>query len=57
MRLGEIDADAYTAGWNRDPWVEATETPDVLAAKIAGDLESELSEDQLEELLKSMGDK
>ena len=20
MRMGEIDADAYTAGWNRDPW-------------------------------------
>ena len=35
MRLGAIDADAYTAGWNRDPWVEATDTPDLLAARIA----------------------
>jgi hypothetical protein len=57
MRLGEIDADAYTAGWNRDPWVEATETPDVLATKIVGELENELSEEKLEELLKSMGEK
>ena len=57
MLLGEIDADAYTAGWNRDPWVEANETPDVLAAKIVHDLESELSEEKLEQLLKTMGDK
>lgn len=57
MRLGEIDADAYTAGWIRDPWVDADEVPDVLATKIANDLESELSEEKLEELLKAMGDK
>ena len=57
MRLGEIDADAYTAGWKRDPWIESSETPDVLAAKIAIELESELSEEKLEELLKVMGDK
>ena len=25
MRLGEIDADAYTAGWNRDPWTQSDE--------------------------------
>ena len=57
MRLGAIDADAYTAGWNRDPWVEAEEGPDILAAKIATELESELSEEKLEELLTAMGDK
>jgi hypothetical protein len=57
MRLGEIDADAYTAGWSRDPWVDAIETPDVLAAKIAGELEDELSVEKLEDLLKTMGDK
>ena len=57
MRLGEIDADAYTAGWIRDPWVDANETPDVLATKIATELENELSEEKLEELLKAMGDK
>ncbi|MDP1850928.1 MAG: virulence factor [Candidatus Planktophila sp.] len=57
MRLGDIDADAYTAGWNRDPWVEAEEVPDILATTIATELESELSEEKLEELIKAMGDK
>ena len=33
MRLGEIDADAYTSGWNRDPWVELDGTPDVIATQ------------------------
>lgn len=57
MRLGEIDADAYTAGWNRDPWVQATETPDLLAARIATELETELSEEKLEELINTLGEK
>ena len=57
MRLGEIDADAYTSGWNRDAWVEATETPDILAAGIAEQLENDLSEEKLAALLYSMGEK
>jgi len=57
MRLGEIDADAYTAGWNRDPWVEAPESPDVLAAKICAALEEEFNEEKLEALLNSLGEK
>ena len=57
MRMGEIDADAYTSGWIRDPWIEATETPVELAAKIAQELESDLSVEKLEALLKTMGDK
>lgn len=57
MRLGEIDADAYTSGWNRDAWVEATETPDILAAHIAEQLENDLSEEKLAALLDSMGEK
>lgn len=57
MRLGEIDADAYTAGWNRDPWVEASDAPDVLAGRIAQELENDLSVEKLEELLKTLGDK
>jgi hypothetical protein len=57
MRLGEIDADAYTEGWNRDPWVEATDSPDVLAPRIAAELEDELSVEKLEALIKSMGEK
>ena len=57
MRLGDIDADAYTAGWNRDPWVQASETPDRLAARIATELEAELSEEKLEELINTLGEK
>jgi hypothetical protein len=57
MRLGEIDADAYTNGWNRDPWVEASDSPDVLATRIATELETELSVEKLEALLETMGEK
>ena len=57
MRLGAIDADAYTNGWNRDPWVEASDAPDVLAARIAQELEVELNEEKLIALLDSLGDK
>jgi len=57
MRLGAIDADAYTNGWNRDPWVVASDAPDVLAARIAQELEVELNEEKLTALLDSLGDK
>jgi len=57
MRLGEIDADAYTSGWNRDPWVEADGTPDVLAARIVEELELAMSEEKISALLDSLGDK
>ena len=57
MRLGEIDADAYTSGWNRDPWIDADGTPDVVAARIAEALEHEMSEEKISALLDSLGEK
>jgi hypothetical protein len=57
MRLGEIDADAYTSGWNRDPWVEVEGTPDVVGARIVEGLEKELSEEKLSSLLDALGEK
>ena len=57
MRLGEIDADAYTAGWNRDPWTESEGTPDVVAAHIVEKLEIEFSEEKITALLDSLGAK
>lgn len=57
MRLGEIDADAYTAGWNRDPWVQADEVPQVLADRIAEELETKFSEDYIKALLDDLGKK
>lgn len=55
MRLGEIDADAYTSGWNRDPWVAASEMPQALADRIAEELETQFSEEKLKALLDEMG--
>jgi len=57
MRLGEIDADAYTSGWNRDPWVEAEGAPDVVGVRIVDKLEKELSEEKLSALLDALGEK
>jgi hypothetical protein len=57
MRLGEIDADAYTSGWNRDPWVEADGAPDVVGGRIVEELEKELSEEKLSALLDALGEK
>ena len=57
MRLGEIDADAYTSGWNRDPGVETEGAPDVVGARIVEELERELSEEKLSALLDALGEK
>ena len=57
MRLGEIDADAYTAGWNRDPWAQAEGAPDAVAAQIVEKLEIEFSEEKLSALLDALGEK
>ena len=57
MRLGEIDADAYTSGWNRDPWAEAEGAPDVVAARIVEELERYLSEEKLSALLDALVEK
>ena len=57
MRLGEIDADAYTAGWNRDPWAQAEGAPHVVAAQIVEKLEVEFSEEKISALLDSLGAK
>ena len=57
MQMGETDADAYTSGWNRDPWIPSEVSPDQLAAKIAEQLEQELDEEKLSSLIKSMGEK
>ena len=57
MRMGEIDADAYTSGWNRDLWVESTESVQSLAERVAAELEETFSEDHLQGILDQMGKK
>ena len=54
MRLGAVDADAYMAGWLRDPWVASEVEPDQLAAKIAAELEQDLSEAKIASFLDSL---
>lgn len=51
MRMGEIDADAYTSGWVRDPWVEGNELPQALADRVAEELEAEFSVENLQKIL------
>lgn len=51
MRMGETDADAYTSGWARDPWVQASESPQELADRIADALEVEFSEENMQQIL------
>jgi hypothetical protein len=57
MRMGEIDADAYTSGWNRDPWVASTELVQALADRVAAELEETFSEEHLQEILDELGKK
>lgn len=57
MRLGDIDADSYSAGWNRDPWIEALDSPSDCALRIVTELEEELSVEKLDQLLKNLGEK
>lgn len=54
MRLGAVGADAYMEGWARDPWVSAAEEPDQLAARVASELERDLSEEKVATLLDSL---
>ena len=57
MQMGETDADAYTSGWNRDPWVQSDIAPEQLASSVAEKLEQDLDEKKLLLLIKSMGEK
>ncbi|PZN80552.1 MAG: hypothetical protein DM484_09710 [Candidatus Methylumidiphilus alinenensis] len=54
MRLGATGADDYISGWVRDPWVEAIEEPDQLAARITAELEADFSEAKIAAFLDSL---
>jgi hypothetical protein len=55
MRMGEIDADAYTNGWIRDPWIESDQSPQALADTIASGLEMKYNQAQILKILDSLG--
>lgn len=55
MRLDAADAEAYMEGWRRGGWIEAEGSPADLVDRIAGDIETELSEDRLNAMLDELG--
>lgn len=53
MRLGETDADAYLAGWVRDPWTRSEGTTAEAAEAVAVALESEWPPERINDLLET----
>tara|TARA_S200000501_G_scaffold317899_1_gene311445 strand:- start:992 stop:1285 length:294 start_codon:yes stop_codon:yes gene_type:complete len=47
MRLGDVDADAYLAGWVRSDWTAREGSPSDVAAEVARDLEESWDEARL----------
>ena len=47
MRLGEVDADAYLAGWVRSEWTERDGSAADVAADVSRELEESWDEDRL----------
>ena len=54
MRLGDIDADAYIAGWIRGSWQQSDGTPGEVAEAISESIISEFSELKLSQILGSL---
>lgn len=54
MRLGDIDADAYIAGWSRGSWQQSDGTPSEVAETISESIISEFSELKLSQILDSL---
>jgi hypothetical protein len=56
MRLGEVDADAYLAGWTRSDWQAVAEDVATAAAERAAALEGEWDEATLTQYLDGLTD-
>lgn len=54
MRMGEVDADAYLAGWMKTPWIEGDGSPTDVAQRVAAELESQLDDDALTGILDAL---
>ena len=55
MRLGDVDADAYLAGWVRSEWTAREGSPSEVAADVARDLEASWDDVRLAAYLDSLG--
>lgn len=51
MRLGEVDADAYLAGWHRTDWTAADGTPVEVCERVAAELETRWSSETVADYL------
>lgn len=54
MRMGEVDADAYLAGWMKSPWIQSEGTPAEVAERVAAELEHQLNDDALAGMLDAL---
>ena len=54
MRLGDVDADAYLAGWVRSEWTVREGSPSDVAADVARDLEASWDDARLAAYLDSL---
>ncbi len=55
MRLGDVGADAYLAGWRRSEWADGDGTPAELAPAEAARLEQEWSSARVADFLDDLG--
>jgi len=55
MRLGATGAEAYLDGWTRGDWTTGDGTPAELAATISAALETEWSQERLNQFLDGLG--
>ena len=55
MRLGDVDADAYLAGWVRSEWTVREGSPSDVAADVARNLEASWDDARLAAYLDSLG--
>ena len=54
MRMGEVDADAYLAGWAKSPWMPGGGTPAEVAERVAAELDAQFNDDALAGMLDAL---
>ncbi|MEO8106067.1 MAG: virulence factor [Actinomycetes bacterium] len=55
MRLGDVGADDYLAGWSRSAWTASEGDHAAVAATVSERLESEWTPDRLSDYLNTLG--
>ena len=55
MRLGDIGADDYLAGWERTSWTSADGTPAEVLDRVTAELDAEWPDGRIADFLDSLG--